>query len=91
MKLTEAAKKVEDGIDETLTYMEFPVPALAEDTDKQCHRADESGDSAAHTGGWRIPGWESSFDAGMRKITLCFRKGVGHEAVFMHEVSEREP
>lgn len=24
----------------------------------------------------------------MRKITLCFRKGVGHEAVFMHEVSE---
>ena len=27
MKLKEAAKKVEDGIEETLTYCDFPVPS----------------------------------------------------------------
>ncbi len=41
MRLNEAAKKVEDGIEETLTYMEFPVTALAQNPDKQCHRTHE--------------------------------------------------
>ncbi len=37
MKLKEAAKKIEDSVEETLTYADFPFGALDTDSHKQCH------------------------------------------------------
>ena len=37
MKLKEAAKTVEDGIEETLTYCDFPRRALGSHPYQQCH------------------------------------------------------
>ena len=37
MKLKEAAKKVEDGIEETLTYCDFPSEHWDSYPDQQCH------------------------------------------------------
>ena len=44
LKLKEAAKKVTDSIEETLTYMNFPYQHWSR-TDKQRHRTGKSGDS----------------------------------------------
>ena len=62
MKLKEAAKKVEDGIEETLTYCDFP----GEHWYQQRDRAAEPRDPPQNPRGVDISGWQLRPDAGGR-------------------------
>lgn len=57
MKLHQAAKKLEDGIEETITYMSFPHGTLDENQNKQYHRALKSGNPPLNKGRGNLPRW----------------------------------
>ena len=84
MKLKEAAKKVEDGIEETLT-LRLPLGALDEDPDEQRHRTAESGNPAADTGGRLLSGRKFGLDAGLCQTASCCRITVGQQEIHEHE------
>ena len=60
MRLKEAAKKVEDGIEETLTYYAFSLRALAENSNQQHAGAAEPRNSQAHAVVGTFPDGESA-------------------------------
>ncbi len=70
MKLPEAAKKVEAGIEETLTYCDFPSEHWTKiRTNNAIERLNR--DPAQNQGSRRFPGREFSTDAGVRPAALC--------------------
>ena len=86
MKLPEAAKKVADGIEETLTYCDFPSEHwVYVDPNQQCDRTDEPGDPAPDTGSRCLPGRKFGIDAGLRTASSCSRNPVGQQEIHEYE------
>ena len=85
MRLNEAAKKVEDGIEETLTYMDFPSQHwLKIRTNNVIERMNR--EIRRRT---RVPRRKICSHAGLCQTAVCFGKGVGNQAVSMYEISDR--
>ena len=85
MKLKEAAKKVEDGIEETLTYCDFPsehwtrirTNNVIERLNREIRRQDP--------GGGDVPGRQLRPDAGLREAAPCGGHPVGLQEIHEHE------
>ena len=85
MKLKEAAKKVEDGIEETLTYCDFPsehwtrirTNNVIERLNREIRRQDPCGGD--------IPRWQLRPDAGLRPAPPCGGHPVGQQEIHEHE------
>lgn len=84
MKLSVAAKKVEDGVDETLTYMDFPTEHWTPYSDEQCNRASQPRNQAAYQGNRGVSRWAKCFDASLRQTSLRSGFGLGNQAVSQH-------
>ena len=77
MRLNEAAKKVEDGIEETLTYMDFPSQHwLKIRTNNVIERMNRE-IRAAHPRSGDFPGRPVRSDAGLRQTAVRFGKEWG--------------
>ena len=78
MKLSAAAKKIEDGVDETLTYMDFPTEhwtrIRTNNVTERVNREIKRGVSRRA----KCP------DAGLRQASLCSGFGLGNQAVSQH-------
>ena len=82
MKLKEAAKKVEDGIEETLTHMDFPS--------QHWLKAHEPRDPETNPRCRHFSGRKVCSDAGLRQTAVCVGKGVGNKTVSLHEIHDRQ-
>ena len=87
MKLPEAAKKVESGIEETLTYCDFPTEHWTKiRTNNTIERL--NGRSGAGPGLWvPFPGRQLCADAGLCPAASCSRNPVGLQEVHEYEAS----
>ena len=84
MKLPEAAKKVEEGIEETLTYCDFPSEHwMRIRTNNVIERLNR--DPAKDTGGWLFPGRELGLNARLCPAASCGGHSVGQQEVYEHE------
>ena len=77
MKLPEAAKKVESGIEETLTYCDFLTEHWIKIRTNKYHRAAEPGDPAQDPGCGCISGQQLCADAGVCPAASRSRNSVG--------------
>lgn len=76
MKLKEAAKKVRDGVEETLTYCRFPYEhRTLTRTNNMIERPNP--ESAAVPGGGYFPRWQSCPHTALRQAPPCGRNSVG--------------
>ena len=85
MKLKEAAKKVEDGVEETLTCYDFPSEHWTRIPHQQRDRAAESRDPPQGARGGLLPGRELSADAGLRQAAARRGDAMGQQEVHEHE------
>ena len=85
MKLKEAAKKVEDSVEETLTYCDFPYEHWTRIRTNNVIERLNRGDPPPHPCGGNIPGRQFCFDAGLCPITPCGRNPVGQQEVHEYE------
>ena len=84
MKLKEAARKVEAGIEETLTYCEFPSEHWTRiRTNNVIERL--NGRSAAAPVWWELPGRKLRSDAGLCPAAPCGWHPVGQQEVHEYE------
>ena len=85
MKLKEAAKKVEDGIEETLTYCDFPSEHWTRiRTNNAIERLNREIRRRTRVGG-DVPRWQLRPDAGLREAAPCGRYPVGQQEIHEHE------
>ena len=85
MKLKEAAKKVEDSIEETLTYCDFPSEHWTRIRTNNVIETAEPGDSPPHSCGGQFPGRQLCSHAGLCPAAPCGRHPVGQQEVHEHE------
>ena len=83
MKLSSAAKKVQEGIEETLTYMDFPTQhwtrSRTNNTIERLNREDQTPDKGDRC----VSGRSERFDAGMCQTAPCSRDPMGNPS--LHE------
>ena len=85
MKLKEAAKKVEDGIEETLTYCDFPSEHWTRiRTNNVIERLNREIRRRTRVVG-TFPDGNSGPDAGLREAAPCGRHPVGLQKIHEHE------
>ena len=85
MKLKEAVKKVGDGIEETLTYCDFPSEHWDAHPHQQRDRAAEPEDPPHNPRSEDVPGWELRPHAGLRPASPCDGHPVGQQEIHEHE------
>ena len=85
MKLKEAAKKVEDGIEETLTYCDFPSEHWTRIRTNNVIETAQPGDPPPHSRGGQLPGRQFRPYAGLCPAAPCSRYPVGQQEVHEHE------
>ncbi len=88
MKLKEAAKKVEDGIEETLIYCDFPsehwTRIHTNNVIEQLNREIRRRTRVVGT----FPDGNSCSDAGLRPASPCGEHAVGQQKRYKHEALE---
>ena len=87
MRLKEAAKKVEDGIEETLTYYAFPSEHWLKIRTNKHAGAAEPRNSQTHASGRNLPGWRIGVDAGLCKAEARRWYPVGRKALYEYEIA----
>ena len=89
MKLSQAAHKVEEGIEETLTYMDYPTEHWNRiRTNNTTERV--NWEIKRHTkSDWGFPGRSECPDVGLRSPAPCDRIKLGIQTVSEHESSVR--
>jgi len=90
MKLKEAAKKVEDSVEEALTYCDFPYEHWTRIRTNNVIAA-ESGDPPQDPRGGHISGWKLCLDAGLCPAASCCRHPVGQQEVHEYEAPGGSP
>ncbi len=81
LKFKEAAKKVRESIDETLTYYDFPRSHHHRIRTNNALERIHDGDPATNPGGWGFPGWPLSPDAVRGPVAPHRRNQVGPETL----------
>ena len=85
MKLKEAAKKVEDGVEETLTYCDFPYEHWTRIRTNNVIETAEPGDPPQDPCGGDLPGRQLCPHAGLRPAAPCGWHSVGQQEVHEYE------
>ena len=74
-----------DGIEETLTYCDFPSEHWTRNPHQQRDRATEPRDPPQNPRGWDVPGRELRPHAGLRPVSPCDGHPVGQQEIHEHE------
>lgn len=81
------AKKVESGIEETLTYCDFPTEHWNKIRTNNVIRATIQGNPTQNKGGRSLSGREFCIDVGVCPAASCSRNTVGLQKVHEYEAS----